>query len=54
MLSHRMSSYLASVTYYMRLVTEKEHFNFPQLIKQLADVVGSGGTIPHFIPYLAK
>lgn len=54
MLSHRMSSYLASVTYYMRLATEKEHFDFPLLIKQLSDVVQSGGTIPHFIPYLAK
>lgn len=54
MLSHRMSSYLASVTYYMRLVTEKELFDFPLLVKQLADFVEAGNTIPHFIPYLAK
>lgn len=33
MLSHKISSYLASVTYYMQLVTEQEHFNFPLLIK---------------------
>lgn len=54
MLSHRISSYLASVTYYMQLATEKEHFDFPLLIKQLAMLVQSGHRIPHFIPYLAK
>lgn len=54
MLSHRISSYLASVTYYMQLATEKEHFDFPLLIKQLAGLVQSGNQIPHFIPYLAK
>ena len=38
----------------MILLTNKDYFNFPKMVKQLYKITERGDSIPHFIPYLSK
>jgi len=38
----------------MTLLTNKEYFNYPMLVKQLSKITKEGKIIPHFNPYLDK
>jgi hypothetical protein len=49
-----MANYISSVTEYMTLISNKEYFSYPGLIKQLSRIVKHGQSIPHFNPYQDK
>ena len=53
-LSNKMCQYLPSITYYIKLLSDQTKFNYPLLIKQVADIKEKGVIMPHFIPYLEK
>ena len=50
MLTYKMSNYMSSATEYMTLLTTKDMFDYPLLIKQISLAL----KFPHFVPYLHK
>jgi len=53
-LKNKMTNYFSSVTEYLTLIMDKQHYDFPKLIYQINRIIKNGGKIPHFIPYLNK